>query len=78
MSVPVDFAVFAAVFLFVGIGFVFALWFFYERREALLNDSRRIKTVFCCIKCGLIYERGRRRETSPCPHCGFNNSRLKF
>ncbi|MDR2844727.1 MAG: hypothetical protein LBV28_01395 [Puniceicoccales bacterium] len=74
----IEFDIFAAIFLLAGLVVVCGLWFFYERREAVLSDHRRINTVFHCVKCQLIYARPRRRENTPCPRCGFNNVRLKF
>ncbi|MDR2980724.1 MAG: hypothetical protein LBV12_00590 [Puniceicoccales bacterium] len=78
MTFPLEFDAFAAAFLSLGLVFFLGLWFFYERREAILNQRRRHTTVFHCIKCDLIYTRSRRRETATCPRCGFTNSRLKF
>ncbi len=78
MSFPVELDTFAAVFLTAGMGVLFGLWFFYERRAAVLNDHRRLVTVFHCIKCGLVYTRPRQRTIGKCPRCGFSNNRLKF
>ncbi|MDR2863887.1 MAG: hypothetical protein LBV54_08490 [Puniceicoccales bacterium] len=78
VAILIEFETLTALFLAVGITTVFGLWFFYERREAILSDSRRIRTTFLCIKCELIYTRPRQRETAPCPRCSFINSRLKF
>lgn len=75
---PVDLISFAAILLFCVLFLGLAVWWYYDRRERLLNDHRRHRTVFHCIRCGKIYERARRRETSVCPHCGFKNTRLKF
>ncbi len=52
--------------------------FFYHRRDRLTKDPRRITTIFCCVKCGKIYEKSRSREVGVCPKCGFKNNRLRF
>lgn len=78
MFLAVDFDTFAAAFLSVGMAFLFGLWFFYERRDAVLRDHQRLTTVFHCIKCGLVYTRPRLRSSGTCPRCNFINNRLKF
>lgn len=76
--IPVDFILFAVALLSGAVFLGLLLWWFYDRRERLLNDHRRHSTIFHCIRCGKIYARPRRRELSVCPHCGFKNTRLKF
>ena len=67
-----------ALIVSAGLALVFGVWFRYEQHERLLDDSRRIRTVFHCAKCGLLYTRPRRRAAGLCPHCGHNNIRLRF
>lgn len=74
----VELDTFLAILLCVCLGLLLALWFFYERRQAIITDTHRLSTLFHCIKCNLIYTRRRRREHAPCPRCGFNNIRLRF
>lgn len=75
---PVDLVTFSAVLLLGAVLFGLLVWGYYNRRERMLTDHRRYRTVFHCIRCGKIYSRPRQRETSVCPHCGLTNSRLKF
>jgi len=75
---PVDLIFFAAALVFCAIVFGLVVWGYYDRRERLLNDHLRYRTIFHCIRCGKIYSRARRREISVCPHCGFKNTQLKF
>ena len=78
MPYSIELDTFAAVILTIGMVVLFGLWFFYERREAVLNDHRRLTSVFHCIKCTLVYTRPRLRGSAKCPRCGFVNNRLKF
>ncbi|MBP3302951.1 MAG: hypothetical protein J6L64_07470 [Opitutales bacterium] len=74
----VDLVMFAAVLLFGIALFAGIVRWYYDRRERVLHDHRRYQTVFYCIRCGKIYSRPRQREVSACPHCGFENTRMKF
>ena len=74
----VDLVTFSAILLFGIIVFAGVVRWYYDRRDRLLIDHRRYRTVFYCIRCGKIYSRSRRREVSVCPHCGFENTRMKF
>lgn len=66
--------------LYLGAGFllIFSLWFYYERRDGRLYESRRARVIFHCIKCGQIYTGSSHREERDCPQCGFTNGRLRF
>ena len=75
---PVDLVTFSAILLFGILLFAFVVRWYYDRRDRLLYDHRRYRTVFYCIRCGKIYSRSRKREISVCPHCGFENTRMKF
>ncbi|NBV38832.1 hypothetical protein EBR11_06845 [bacterium] len=78
MLQPIDISVFLALITaIVAIGFI-CLQAWYDRRDALLSDHRRLSSVFSCTRCALTYVRPRRREEAPCPRCGWNNVRLKF
>ena len=67
-----------AIVLTVGLLLVFGVSLRYDRLDRLYNDSRRIRTVFHCVKCGTLYTRPRHRDTGVCPKCGHANIRLKF
>ena len=78
MLIPVELGVFLALTAGMGCVLLLGAWFWYERREALLTDPRRIRSAFVCAACGRTYLRPRLREEAPCPGCGRNNVRLKF
>jgi hypothetical protein len=69
---------FAAVLLAAGMAILFALWIFYEWREASFYDNLARVSVFHCVKCGRVYSAPNRAGIAPCTNCGFANSRLKF
>ena len=52
--VPVDLISFAAILIFCALLLGLVIWWYYDRRERLLNDHRRHRTVFHCIRCGRI------------------------
>jgi rubrerythrin len=70
---------FVFLFLTAGLAFVFGLWIYYDRRDRVLYDQLRSKRTYHCVKCGHLYavEAGF-DEVTHCPHCRFENSRLKF
>ncbi|MSS98930.1 MAG: hypothetical protein CK541_00860 [Opitutia bacterium] len=78
MLQPVDLAAFLAFLAGLAIVVLFGLQAWYDRRDVLLSDHRRLNSVFSCIRCNVTYVRPRRREEAVCPHCGWNNVRLKF
>lgn len=67
--------------LYLGLGFLlfFSLWFYYDRRDKNLNEAKRMKAVFHCIKCSEIYTGPHHLSFEcECPQCGFKNDRLGF
>ena len=76
--IPVELGTFLALAAGLGAALVLGAWLWYDRREALLADPRRIRSAFACVRCGRTYSRPRRREEAPCPGCGMNNVRLRF
>jgi hypothetical protein len=78
MQFPVDLGVFLAFLAGMTAVLLFGLQAWYDRRDVLLADHRRISSTFACARCGLTYVRPRRREEAVCPGCGWNNVRLKF
>lgn len=76
--IPADLIEFAAALVFGALVLGMIVWWYYDRRERLVNDRRRHRTIFHCIRCGKVFSRARRREFAVCPHCGFKNTRLKF
>ncbi|MEI6283506.1 MAG: hypothetical protein WCP40_00195 [Opitutae bacterium] len=78
MLQPIDLDVFLACIVAMVIGALFFLQFWYDRRDALLSDHRRLSSVFSCTRCSFTYVRPRRRAEATCPQCGWNNARLKF
>ena len=78
MQIPVDLDVFLAFLAGLVAVILFWLQAWYDRRDVLLADHRRLNSAFSCVRCGLTFVRPRRREEAACPRCGWNNVRLKF
>jgi len=78
MLQSVDLAVFLAFLAGLGAVVLFGLQAWYDRRDVPLSDHRRINSAFSCVRCNDLHSVNRRREEATCPHCGWNNVRLKF
>jgi len=78
MQIPVDLGAFLAFLAGLAAVILFGLQAWYDRRDVLLSDHRRINSAFSCVRCNVTYVRPRRREEAVCPRCGWNNVRLKF
>ena len=78
MLQSVDLGVFLAFLVGLAALILFGLQAWYDRRDAILSDHRRLSSAFSCARCGLTYVRPRRREEGVCPSCCWNNVRLKF
>ena len=78
MLTTVELATFLAFVGGLAVVVLLGLQAWYDRRDALLCDHRRLNSAFSCIRCNVTYVRPRRREEAVCPHCGWNNVRLKF
>lgn len=78
MFQPIDLSVFLAGMMGLVLLALFCLQAWYDRRDSILSDHRRLSTVFSCRDCALVFVRPRQREEASCPQCGTNNTRLKF
>ncbi len=78
MFQPIDLSVFLACIVGVVLFVLLCLQAWYDRRDSILVDHRRLTTVFSCRQCALVFVRPRRREEASCPQCGTSNTRLKF
>ncbi|MEY4853692.1 MAG: hypothetical protein RIR32_368 [Verrucomicrobiota bacterium] len=78
MLTTVELATFLAFVGGLAVVVLLGLQAWYDRRDALLCDHRRLNSAFSCARCGLTYVRPRRREEATCPRCAWNNARLKF
>lgn len=78
MLQTIDLGLFLAFLVGLATLGLLGLQVWYDRRDVLLSDHRRINSAFACVRCAVIYVRPRRREEAACPHCGWNNVRLKF
>lgn len=74
-AVGFDFFIMAA--LLFGLGMVFGLWVYYDRRDRHLFDQVRALAAFHCTKCGTVYS-GQSEKQESCPQCGHGNYQLKF
>lgn len=61
-----------------GLGFIFTLWFYYDRRDRRLFDEARHQRAFHCVRCGRLFSTFGGAEVAACPHCEYTNVRLKF
>ncbi|MDR1496919.1 MAG: hypothetical protein LBS59_00690 [Puniceicoccales bacterium] len=68
----------AATLLTGGMACIFALWIFYERRDAAVYDTLARISAFHCVKCRHTYSAPSQPHVAPCPNCGFTNGYLKF
>jgi len=78
MLQPVDLDAFLTFLAGLAALVVIGLQLWYDRRDELISDHRRLSSAFSCARCGLTYVRPRRREEAACPRCGWNNVRLRF
>ena len=78
MFQPIDLSVFLACIVGVVLLALLGLQAWYDRRDSILVDHRRLNTVVSCRPCALVFVRPRRREEASCPQCGTSNTRLKF
>jgi len=78
LVIDIDFSVFAFLYVSAGMATILGLWFYYDRRDKLLYDRVRIRTTFHCIQCGTLYTEQGEHNHAACPHCGFENAKLKF
>lgn len=78
MFQPIDLSIFLACIVGVILLALLGLQAWYDRRDSILVDHRRLNTVFSCRQCALVFVRPRRREEASCPQCGTSNTRLKF
>jgi hypothetical protein len=74
----IDLEVFSLLYLSIGIGVLAALWVYYDFRDARRLSPLRVRTIYQCIRCGMLYARRGRRDAAPCPSCEFQNDRLHF
>jgi rRNA maturation endonuclease Nob1 len=76
--IDIDFSVFTFLYVSAGMALILGLWFYYDRRDVSLYERIRVRHTFHCIQCGTLYSERGAREVSRCPHCGFENAKLKF
>ncbi len=73
-----DFSSFVLTSMTLGVTLVMALWIYYEQRDQRAHVADRAQSLRHCLKCGKLYSAPRSETNAPCPHCGFENSQLKF
>ena len=75
----VGFTWFTTVYVALGMGFVLALWAYYDGQSVRAWKHQRRSAALLCAKCGTLYRapvskaRGR-----PCPACGTRNDPMQF
>lgn len=75
---PMDLATVVTLYCFLVAALFLALWMFYDRRDHALFEHARRKSTFLCAKCNHLYAAAGRPDSSTCPRCGRENTRLKF
>ena len=76
--IPIRFEHFSLFIITLGLSLLFALWYYYDRRQKLFLIKEREQIVFQCLKCNQLYTVQDKVEVSACPSCGFKNDRLQF
>jgi len=66
------------LFLVLGLGGFFVLWFYYDRRDRTYYDAQRHRRSFHCVRCGQLYSSNGSEDKQPCPNCSFENPSLRF
>jgi hypothetical protein len=66
------------LYLLVGGGIIFGLWFYNDRRDVQRTRNRNRLSIFHCIKCSHLYTTDGEQSVADCPKCNFKNSRLRF
>ncbi|KXU35085.1 hydrogenase nickel incorporation protein HypA [Cephaloticoccus primus] len=70
---------FSAVLYCIVIGLFFlGLWLYYDRRDHKRFERKRRRCTFHCIRCNHLYQAPADASLAKCPHCGHENSRLRF
>lgn len=54
------------------------LWLYYDRRDYARFEVERRRTTFCCVRCNHLFVVRGAVDSSPCPICGQENTRLRF
>lgn len=74
----IPFEIFSLSLIILGLAFLLALWFYYDRKQKLAFRGEKVEKAFYCIKCNHLYSVNQEVEVSDCPKCGFESGRLQF
>lgn len=85
--ISTDIETFFAAITTLAVAVFLAVEFWNQRRERKTLDRERVRSVFCCTRCGKIYlepppNPGEPDPSDdaqqPCPRCGRKNLRMRF
>ncbi|MGN0834810.1 MAG: hypothetical protein ACI4QA_03160 [Candidatus Spyradosoma sp.] len=85
--ITTDIETFFAAITALAVAAFLAVEFLNQRRERRTLDRERVRSVFCCTRCGKIYLEPTPKPGEPepaddaalsCPHCGRKNFRMRF
>ncbi|OHE72858.1 MAG: hypothetical protein A2007_03300 [Verrucomicrobia bacterium GWC2_42_7] len=70
--------IFFGLWILLPFLFILGVSFYYDRIRLKQLAPERYKTIFHCLKCGLIYSQKGIVSTATCPRCDRENGHLKF
>jgi hypothetical protein len=73
---PIELLVAGYVALLLGA--IFALSFYYERRQKRFGPTPSADRIFRCKRCAWVYTDDADVDRSRCPHCGRLNAAIQF
>ena len=76
--IQLDVEIFYLLYLGAGFLLIFGLCIYHDFKDKQRIVPRQSKVIYHCIKCSQIYTGPHGSEQCQCPHCGFNNARLRF
>jgi len=76
--ITVSFQVLVVGYILAGLLFFVFLWLYYDRRDRQFYDRQRIRHVYHCVKCDLLFSSRNPDQVDNCPRCGFENASLRF
>lgn len=71
--ISVDLSTLVLVYLFLFLGNLFVLWYYYNQKNRFESDDLSEKETFRCNICTHVYLKDKNEKVSKCPRCkSFN------